>query len=91
MMPETRGNSVVVNAGREAAIAISKAQAAIHDVLGDVIRRDLDQLQSEVGTTELKTYADLTALTKRLRSIVQSLPFRQHQPELRNVLPASGI
>jgi hypothetical protein len=89
------GLSIAIEAGREANIAIANAQNAYRDSLNltidkvdPKIKSTLDQLQSLIN--DITTNANLTLddTTKRTQQIVNSLPFRPHEPQLTKILPS---
>src|SRR6266404_1547347 len=88
------GLGVAMQAGREANIAIANAQNAYQDSLNETIDKvdpkikgTLDQLQSLVNDVASNASLTLDDTTKRTQQIVNSLPFRSHQPQLTKILP----
>jgi hypothetical protein len=89
------GNSVAIEAGREVAIAISNAQNAYADSLNKTfdehlnptIRGTLDQLQTAANDLTVNTNATLQDATAKAQQVVNSLPFRQHEPQLTKFSP----
>jgi hypothetical protein len=88
------GLSLEIEAGREVNIALANAQNAYADSLNKTIdninqtmKGTLDQLQSMVNDVTNNTFGSLDAITARAQQIVNSLPFRPHEPQLTRTGP----
>lgn len=89
------GNSVAIEAGREVAISISNAKNAyldslnktFDDHLNPTIRGTLDQLQTAANDVTTGTTTALADATAKAQQVVNSLPFRQHEPQLTKFTP----
>jgi len=89
------GNSVAIEAGREVAIAISNAKNAYLDSLNKTfddhinptIRGTIDQLQTAANDLTAGTNTTLQDATAKAQQVVNSLPFRQHEPQLTKFAP----
>jgi hypothetical protein len=88
------GNSLQMEAGREVYLALQNAQNAYAQSLnltvstaGGEVTKQIGQLTSLVNDVQNNTFGSLTQLTTRTQTIVNSLPFRQHQPQVERITP----
>lgn len=88
------GLSLEIEAGRQANLAIENAKnayAASLDLTMDRVdasaKKTLDQLSSMVNDISNNAFGNLDQITLRAQQIVNSLPFRKHQPQLTAVKP----
>jgi hypothetical protein len=89
------GSSLEIQAGKEAAIAIEDARNAysksldetFNDHIDPTIKRTVDSLQSLVNDVQKKTFQKVDDVTARAQQIVNSLPFRDHEPQLTKFTP----
>lgn len=88
------GLTIELEAGREAAIAIQNAQNAYAsdlnltmDRVDNTTRRTVDQLNTLVTDVSRNAFSNLNDVAGRVQQIVNSLPFRDHQPQLTRVSP----
>jgi hypothetical protein len=92
------GNTITsaeIQAGREVNIAISNAESAYKESLGTtvetldpVIKQKLDSITSLANSFVNKTYTKIDDVMAQAQQIVDSLPFRAHEPQLTKVYPA---
>lgn len=89
------GNSVAIEAGRQANIAIENAKNTYLeslnktvDTLDPKIKGIIDQLQTVVNEVSSAVPATVNDAAKQAQQIVNSLPFREHEPQLTKVLPS---
>jgi len=88
------GLNLEIEAGREVNIALANAQNAYANILNKTIEQidqttksTLDQLQSMVNDVTNNTFGTLDTITARAQQIVNSLPFRPHEPQLTRTGP----
>jgi hypothetical protein len=91
---EQAGRSLIIQAGTEVNIAIENAKNAFADLLdkafADInatVRSTVDQLQSMLSQISDNAFSQLGSLTDTVQQIVNSLPFRKHQPQVTSTSP----
>jgi len=92
------GLTLEMEAGRQVYLTLGQAQAAYTqsldhtvDKVDDATRRNIAQLTTAVQGLRNHTFNDLRTLTGQLQVVVQSLPFREHQPQLATVSPHFAV
>jgi hypothetical protein len=89
------GDTLEIDAGRQAALAISNAQNAYQDSLNKTfddhldptIRGTVNQLQTVVTGATSGVQATMSQAELSAQQIVNSLPFRPHEPQLTSFTP----
>jgi hypothetical protein len=88
------GLSLEMEAGRDATIAIQNAQNAYAasldktmDRVDQTTRQTIDQLSSLVNDVTHNVFHNLDEVTQRVQQIVDSLPFRNQEPQLTKISP----
>jgi hypothetical protein len=88
------GLALEIQAGREINLAIQNASNALRDVLDQEIKTldetlqgKLNELNTLVQSAVAQVSGDLALVTDKVQEIITSLPFRDHEPQLRSALP----
>jgi hypothetical protein len=91
---QNAGLSIEIQAGREVAIAIQNAQNAYANSLnltmsavGSEISNTVAQLNTLVTGVESNAFSNLDDLAAKVQQIVNTLPFRNKEPQLTKVTP----
>jgi hypothetical protein len=91
-------NSVGMEMGREAALAIANARTAYSDALNDTIDKldpkikdTTDKLQSLVEDIKSGAVNTVDLATSRAQQIVNSLPFRNNEPQVTAITPRFAV
>lgn len=92
------GLSIEMQAGTEAALAIQNEQNVYKESLNLTIdkadlsvAKSINQLKGMVDDVTNRTFQNLDVLTLRAQTIVNSLPFRKHQPQVNQTTPCSIV
>lgn len=89
------GRHVVIDAGRETNIAIANAQNAYNasldktwDKLDHTTKTSISQLNSLVNDVKNDAHIEIKSVTDKVQQYINSLPFRQHEPQLTSFTPS---
>jgi hypothetical protein len=88
------GNALQMEAGREVYLALQNAKNAYSESLNETfdradksVKSTISQLHSAADDVSRNAFGSLDQLTRRMQTTVNSLPFRQHQPQVAGVRP----